>query len=86
MTILFHMRTGATGVNLLELNKWLQDPHVIKLSEHYKALACRYATTHAHRTEQPIGRGLAKFMLMFNERHPNMNWFPQEMINYWYYY
>lgn len=72
--------------NESEFAQWLIDPHTTTLSDHYKAVAKRYAFWYSYKHDLPIGRPLAHFMMWFNKNHSNMKWFPREMINYWYYY
>ncbi len=69
-----------------EFELWLADPNTAKLSDHYKAVAKRYAFWYAAATCYPMGRGLYKFMDWYNRKHSPEFHFPREMMNYWYTY
>jgi len=60
--------------------------HKKHLSEHQQKLAIRFCKSYTRRTEYPIGRGIARFMMLFNERNTNIVHFTREEINFYYVY
>ena len=70
---------------MIEFNRW-KDKHKLQLSNHYFAVAYRYCDAYCYKFSMPVGRPLAKFMWWYNRKHPNLNIFSDEEINYWYTY
>jgi len=56
------------------------------MTEHQRKLAIRFCKSYTKRTEYPIGRGIARFMMLFNERNNKIIHFTREEINFYYVY
>jgi len=67
------------------LSCWLTK-HTNDLTDHQRLLAWRYCNWYSKVTDYPIGRGIAKFMILFNKRNKNIQHFTREEINFYYYY
>lgn len=55
------------------------------LRPRYVELCKRYCRLHCHLTKQPIGRAVAKFMMLFNKRE-GAQIFSDKAISFHYYY
>ena len=79
------MKTILTRVDYPILEHFI-DKNYFKLLDSERMLLRRYCAIYCKVYDMPIGRPIAKFMMIWNQRHPNHSQFSNEQINFYYTY